>query len=73
MGVVDLGVKAVVIVCWGEDCGSGGRGGGGEVVYFTGDSFSRKSRKLGSRSRRGSLLLPPSLLLPQNQPIGSVN
>ncbi len=42
------------------------------MVYFTGDSFSRKSRKLGSRSRRGSLLVFSSLLLPQNQPIGVI-
>lgn len=50
-----------------------GDGGGFEVWYFTGDSFSRKSRRLGSRSRRGSLLLSfelPFLPEPRNQPIG---
>ena len=36
--------------------GGGGAGGGGAgVVYLTGDSLERKSRRLGSRSRRGSL------------------
>ena len=52
----------------------GGGGGGFEVWYFTGDSFSRKSRRLGSRSRRGSLLVSfelPFLPEPPNQPIGS--
>ena len=50
----------------------GGGGGGAEVWYLTGDSFSRKSRRLGSRSRRGSLLLGGVLLPPnhpENQPI----
>ena len=59
----------------GEGSGAEGGGGGGfEVWYFTGDSFSRKSRKLGSRSRRGSPPLSlelPFLPEPQNQPIGS--
>ena len=56
--------------------GSGGGGGFVEGLYFTGDSFSRKSRRLGSRSRRGSLLVllfgSPSLLEPQSQPIGKL-
>lgn len=59
-------------------------GGGGErwgvvdsvVVYFTGDSFSRNSRRLGSRLRRGSSVVVdwplPLLEVPQNQPIGSM-
>lgn len=38
--------------------GFGGDGGCSEVgLYFTGDSFSRKARRLGSRSRRGSPLV----------------
>lgn len=46
MGVVGVGVVLV---------GSGGgAGAGGAGVYFTGDSLERKSRRLGSRSRRGS-------------------
>ena len=53
--------------------GGGGLGGGAEVWYLTGDSFSRKSRRDGSRSRRGSLelLLVDELLPnhPENQPI----
>lgn len=36
-------------------------------VYFTGDSLARKSRRLGSRSRRGSL--SEGFLLPQSQPM----
>lgn len=38
--------------------GSGaGLAGGFEESYFKGDSFLRKSRRAGSRSRRGSLPL----------------
>ena len=36
-------------------------------MYFTGDSLERKSRKLGSRWRRGSL--SEDLLDPQSQPM----
>lgn len=53
--------------------GGGGLGGGAAVWYLTGDSFSRKSRREGSRSRKGSLeLLLVEVLLPnhpENQPI----
>lgn len=51
-----------------------GDGGGFAVWYFTGDSFSRNSRRLGSRSRKGSPLLSfelPFLPEPQSQPIGN--
>lgn len=53
-------------------CGAVGGGGGGEDgLYFTGDSFSRKSRRPGSRSRRGSLLVDgDSEGVEENQPIG---
>lgn len=52
----------------------GGEGrGGGEVSYLIGDSFSRNSRRLGSRLRRGSLFVVDGVLLspnhPENQPI----
>lgn len=55
------------LVAWG----GGGGGGGGAGVYFTGDSLARKSRRLGSRSRRGSLLVGSEGegLGPQNQPM----
>jgi hypothetical protein len=48
-----------------------GAAGGFEELYFTGDSLARKSRRLGSRSRRGSWDFLSSLLSeePQNQPI----
>lgn len=44
------------------------------VSYFTGDSFCKNSRRLGSRPRRGScglglLPLSPEEEDPQNQPI----
>ena len=69
------------VACGGVDDGSGvvdvviggdgeGEGGAGEVLYLTGDSFSRKSRRLGSRLRRGSevvVVLVAGLSLPQNQ------
>ena len=58
-------VGAVLVVA------ASGEGALAEVLYLTGDSFSRKSRRLGSRSRIGSLLSfgSPSLLEPQSQPI----
>lgn len=64
--VVGGGVVVVVVVL-----GSGGGvGTGGAGVYFTGDSLERKSRRLGSRSRRGSLFEDGGGSgLPQNQPI----
>ncbi len=54
----------------GEAGVSGSGAGGGAGVYFTGDSLERKSRRLGSRSRRGSLSggLGGSDF-PQNQPM----
>lgn len=54
-------------------CGAVGGGDGGEDgLYFTGDSFSRKSRRPGSRSRRGSLLVEGgSEGVEENQPIGN--
>ena len=60
--------------CGERSSAEGGGGGGFAVWYFTGDSFSRNSRKLGSRSCRGSPLLSfglPFLPEPPNQPIGS--
>lgn len=58
-------VVVVVVVSGGRD------GGGGAGVYFTGDSLERKSRRLGSRSRRGSLFEVDvgGSDFPQNQPI----
>lgn len=45
-------------------------GGAGAGVYFTGDSLARKSRRLGSRSRRGSLSEDWAASdFPQNQPM----
>ncbi len=68
---MDSEVEEGVGTSWGGGSNSDGGGGcGGDVVYFTGDSFSRKSRRLGSRSRRGLLLVLSSLSLPQIQPIG---
>ena len=59
--------EVVVVVVSGSGAGAGGGGAG---VYFTGDSLERKSRKLGSRSRRGSLFVDfGGSDLPQNQPI----
>ncbi len=55
----------------GEAGVSGGGAGGGAGVYFTGDSLERKSRRLGSRSRRGSLSGGLGSDFPQNQPIVS--
>ena len=45
--------------------------GGFEELYFTGDSLARKSRRLGSRSLKGSFDLESPLVSedPQNQPI----
>ena len=63
--MVGPGFEVVVVVVSG-----GGAGGGGAGVYFTGDSLERKSRRLGSRSRRGSLFVEfGGSDLPQNQPI----
>lgn len=57
-----VGGLAVVVVS--------GAGGGGAGVYLTGDSLERKSRRLGSRSRRGSLLGDGGGSgFPQNQPM----
>lgn len=47
----------------------GGAGGGGAGVYLTGDSLERKSCRLGSRSRRGSLSDLGGSGLPQSQPM----
>ncbi len=56
---------------WGVVVGDWGGGGGGEAagVYLMGDSLERKSRRLGSRSRRGSSSLEGGLEGPQGQPI----
>ena len=61
-----LGVVVVVVVVVVSEGGVWGGAG----VYFTGDSLERKSRRLGSRSRRGSLFgdLGGSGF-PQNQPM----
>lgn len=55
-------------VRWGWEWG-GVEGRGGEVLYFMGDSLERKSRREGSRSRRGSVEEVEGVLF-QNQPIG---
>ena len=58
------GVGVVVVVS------GGGAGGGAAGVYLTGDSLERKSRRLGSSSRRGSLLEGfGGSDFPQNQPM----
>lgn len=66
--VGEVGVEGweVVVVGSGEAGGGGGAG-----VYFMGDSLERKSRKLGSRSRRGSLSVVDleGSDLSQNQPM----
>ena len=73
MGVVvegeeDVGEVGDEEVKEGE--GEGDGGGGGEVLYFTGDSFSRKARSSGSRSRRGSLFVEGGFeRVEENQPI----
>lgn len=67
--MVESGFEVAV---WGEVVVSeGGVGGGGAGVYFMGDSLERKSRRLGSRSRRGSLSVVDlgGSDLPQNQPM----
>ncbi len=49
---------------------SGGEGSGvGAGLYFTGDSLSRKSRREGSRSRRGSVEEDELEVFFQNQPM----
>lgn len=68
-------VLVVDVESVGSLVGLGANGGGAEGWYLTGDSFSRKSRREGSRSRRGSLILElfEEELLPnhpENQPIG---
>lgn len=61
-------VSVVVVVGEGEVVVSlGGDGGAGAGVYLTGDSLERKSRRLGSRSRRGSRSEDPED--PQSQPM----
>lgn len=54
-----------------EEEGDGCDEAGGLVeLYFTGDSLFKKSRRLGSRLRRGSCFFPSSSSDdPQNQPI----
>ena len=65
--MVDEGEGSVAAV--GRDSG-GGAGGGGAGEYFTGDSLERKSRRLGSRLRRGSLSEDlGGSDFPQSQPI----
>lgn len=55
--------------CWvGAEQGGGG-GGAAEGSYFMGDSFERKSRREGSRSRRGSVDEVVGEVLFQSQPI----
>lgn len=48
--------------------------GGFDASYFTGDSFFRNSRRLGSRLRSGSFDLssPSDAEEPQNQPIVAI-
>lgn len=67
-GAVGLLSEDVFCVGAADGCSVGG---GVEGPYLTGDSFARKSLRLGSRSRRGSWDLLLSLLSeePQNQPI----
>lgn len=49
---------------------SGAEGSGvGAGLYLTGDSLSRKSRREGSRSRRGSVEEDELEVLFQNQPM----
>ena len=58
-----------VEVSWSRAEGGGG-GGGGVGWYFTGDSLERKSRREGSRSRRGSVEESFGVeYFSQNQPI----
>lgn len=58
----------VADVVWGTD--SGGEGVGlGAGLYFMGDSLARKSRREGSRSRRGSVDEDALEVLFQNQPM----
>ena len=52
------GLSEVEVAGGGEEVVAwvGGGGGGAEAgLYFTGDSLERKSRREGSRSRRGSV------------------
>ena len=70
-----MGASPLSVVAVGEEAkiGDSDEGGAGVGLYFTGDSFSRKSRRLGSRSLSGSeveLSAAAFLLVPQNQPIG---
>ena len=61
---------SVLVADAGVVVSGGGAGGGGAGVYFTGDSLERKSRRLGSRSRRGSLSEDlGGSDLPQSQPM----
>ena len=60
--------------CGVDVTGAGVGAGGFEASYFTGDSFFRNSRRLGSRLRRGSFDLssPSDAEEPQNQPIVAI-
>lgn len=64
---VDSSSGVGIEVLGGLATGSGdGFAGGFEESYFSGDSFLRKSRRAGSRSRRGSL---PFSSVFQSQPM----
>lgn len=57
----------------GEGLGICDGAGAGAGLYFTGDSFSRKARRSGSRSRRGSLSLDGvAEEEPENQPMAQL-
>jgi len=61
-----VGLEAVLIE--GGEAGEGGDGAAAGL-YFMGDSFERKSRREGSRSRRGSVEEDEGEVLFPNQPI----